>query len=240
MFWASTLPKEGLTMTQDVMLQTLLPSKNRQEARANWLTSERLGRVTVPSTQKLVHEPAFTREEAHGLLASLAQNLGLHVLGTQVKGGVEVEAEVDADSEVETDAVAEVETEAVPGFEPGDEAIRQAFAALDMVWMDGGNPVAAFAFEPGDRAWSGPRRCADLVALHPKVKTAFYVVLMPSAHAEMLEELHRPAFHLLKRPLHEVTRLLHWPRLCTEITQIGNRARYLKPEFLSELSEGAA
>lgn len=181
---------------------------------AIWVVSERLGKVALPKDQSFVHEPGFTREEAKNLLSDLARNLGLGVLENQ-----------DAQES---------------GLQVPEPAIAQAFAALDLVWLQEGQAVAAFAFEPGDKAWVGPRRIADLIALYPKVKIPFYVVVMPNAHQALCAELHRPAYQGLKRPLHEMTRLLHWPRLATEIAQIGNRARYLKPEFLSELSESAS
>jgi hypothetical protein len=126
---------------------------------------------------------------------------------------------------------------ASPEASQGEEAVRLALAGLDVVWMDSDGPAAAFVLEPGGGHWEGLRRLADLLALHPKLKAPLYAVTVPGLRTGLEEEVHRPAYRLLKKPLAEVLRLLDWARLRTEVDQLGERVRYLKPEFLEGIAD---
>jgi hypothetical protein len=82
-----------------------------------------------------------------------------------------------------------------------------------------------------------PTRESGLLALHPKLKAPLYAITLPGLKAGLISELHRPAAMAAKKPLAEILRLVEWDRLKTEVEQMGERVRYLKPEFLEGISE---
>jgi hypothetical protein len=182
--------------------------------------SSRLGLVSVPAPGAALAaidgESGFDRNAAAGLLENLGRNLGVTPL--------------------ERADVGFPEAEPAAGAFP-DAAVRKALEALDAVWMAGDEVVAAFAFETGMGRGEGIRRFADLLALHPKLKAPLYAITLPEGKKALLEEIHRPAHRLLKKPLGESVRLLEWERLESEVRGLGERVRYLKAEFLEGISE---
>jgi len=182
--------------------------------------ASKLGPVTVPASGcGSLSAPAFDQEAVCNVLANLGADLGL---GTVVGG---------------TPTSPAPEGELFPVTL--DEATRKTLIALDMVWTNGTDVVAAFALHEQDGNWSGIRRLADLLALHPKLKASLYVVSVPALREGLLSEIHRPVHRLLKKPLSESVRILDWTRLESEVVQLGERVRYLKPEFLEGISEPA-
>jgi hypothetical protein len=181
---------------------------------SRFFASSRLGSVSVPGPVHGSREAGFSRDDARELLLTLGRQLGLNAQTPQGEW---------------------VDSRSLELF--SDEAVLKAFECLDLVWLDDQGPVAGFVFEPGDGLFEGPRRLADLLALYPKLKTSLYVVTMPSLREKLVEEIHRPIYRLLKKSLGESTRCLVWPQLLSEVTQIGDRARYLKPDFLNGISD---
>jgi hypothetical protein len=192
----------------------------------NLILSSKLGLVSVPAAVESPAEsarttPGFDKDEARVLLQALGRNLGMTLL----------EPKEDVFPE---EGAAQESAAAFP-----DDAVRKTLEALDAVWLKGNEVVAVFAVETGVGAWEGVRRLADLLALHPKSKAALYVVSQPAFKAGMLTEISRPVYRLLKKPLAESVRLLDWTRLESEVGELGERVRYLKPEFLEGISEVA-
>ena len=180
--------------------------------------ASKLGQVTVPASISVSEcAPAFDREAACRLLADLGADLGL---GTVVGG---------------TPTTPAPEGELFP--QTLDEATRRTLIAMDMVWTHGTDVVTVFALHFQDGNWTGVRRLADLLALHPKLKASLYVVSVAALRDGLLSEIHRPVHRLLKKPLSESVRILDWSRLEAEVVQLGERVRYLKPEFLEGISE---
>lgn len=186
--------------------------------------SARLGRVSLPDPDlgSLSREEELDHDKVLECLQGLGRNLGLTLLARTPA----VFAENDAPA---------AEDAAFP-----DAAVRSSFEGLDLVWMRDGEPVACFVIESGFGGWQGVLRLADLVALHPKLKAPLYAVTLPSLKAALTAEAHRPAFALAKKPLAERLRLIEVERLISEVEQMGERVRYLKPEFVEGISEPIA
>ncbi len=205
--------------------------------------SSRLGLVSIAQARSVPGAASpegqgFARAEARTLLRSLGRRRGLNVLEATPE---EFPASLPEDpASLEGIAEEAGSDGAVAGSldaSQGDEAVRLALEGLDVVWMDGAGPVAAFVLEPGGGHWEGLRRLADLLALQPKLKAPLYAVTVPGLRTGLEEEVHRPVYRLLKKPLAEVLRLLEWARLRTEVDQLGERVRYLKPEFLEGIAD---
>lgn len=185
--------------------------------------SAKLGRVSIPefgpsASEFSSEEPAFHRGEVCELLESLGRDLGLQLMAVRMDALLQEPASLEAN-------------QSFP-----DEATRRMVQSLDVVWTQGGEVVAAFVVESGLGLGEGVRRLADLMALHPKWKAPLFLVSDQALHAGLLAELHRPLHRLLKKPLTESVRLLDWSRLHEEVGQLGDRVKYLRPEFLAEIS----
>jgi len=189
------------------------------------LLSSRLGLVSVPDLDlgSLSREEELDRNTVRECLQSLGQSMGLTLLA---RGEAFPESPAPADA-----------AEAVSEAEFPDAAVRKSLEGLDAVWLQDEEPVACFVVESGFAGWEGVRRLADLVALHPKLKAPLYAVTLASLKSALLAEVQRPALCLPKRPLSERLRLVDWDRLRTEAEQLGERVRYLKPEFVEGISE---
>lgn len=191
----------------------------------NLILSDRLGLVSVPldTDPGVPMEPAFPPLSARDKVLELGRILGLATLPPGEETFPESESR-----------------ELPEGKADWDPAVWQTLQSLDAVWLEQGEVVAAFVMVPCLGAWEGLRRLADLLALHPKLKAPLYAVTQPACEAGILSEIHRPAYRLLKRPLADQLRLLDWDRLRTELEQLGERVRYLKPEFLEGISDRIA
>lgn len=189
--------------------------------------SARFGKVSVaefgPSASAFsAEEPCFHRGEACELLENLGRDLGMSLLPVRMDAllqeGVSVEASLSFP----------------------DEATRKTAESLDVVWLQGMEVAAAFVVEAGPEVGEGVRRLADLLALHPKWKAPLYVLSQGTLQEAISSELHRPIHRLLKKNMTESVRILDWQRLQAEVTQLGERVRYLRPEFLTGISEAPA
>lgn len=191
------------------------------------ILSHRLGLVAVPEAggKPGVAQELFDRKEARERLATLGRALGLTLLARPEAAF----PEADAGETFPTTPLAD-----------RDEAVLRTLEGLDLVWLAGEEIVAGFVIESGLPGWEGVRRLSDLLALHPKLKAPLYAVTLPDLEAGLLAEVHRPLHRLPKKPLSEVLRLLDWDRLRTELDGLGERVRYLKPEFLEGISEPVA
>ncbi|HLP40646.1 MAG TPA: hypothetical protein VK465_03990 [Fibrobacteria bacterium] len=180
--------------------------------------SARLGLVSVPEVPDgLPREALFDVAEARERIRALGLALGLSLLARREAGFPE--------------AAAPTEGAAL------DEALRRTLEGVDVVWMQGDEVVAAFVVEVRPGSYEGLRRLADTLALFPKLKAPLYAVTAPALESGLLAEVHRPVYRLLKKPLTELLRLLDWERLKSEVDQLGERVRYLKPEFLEGISD---
>jgi hypothetical protein len=188
------------------------------------LLSSRLGLVSVPDLDSgsLSREEELDRNTVRECLQSLGRNMGLTML-------------VRSAAFAQSPELPENEDAASAEFP--DAAVRKSLEGLDAVWLQDDEPVACFVVENGFAGWDGVRRLADLVALHPKLKAPLYAVTLASLKSALLAEVQRPALSLPKRPLSERLRLLDWDRLRGETEQLGERVRYLKPEFVEGISE---
>jgi hypothetical protein len=193
------------------------------------LLSSKLGLVSVPDMDvgSLSREEELDRNRIREWLQALGQNLGLSLLSRSPEI---FPAEADENENADGN----------PALELPDAAVRKSLEGLDAVWLRDGEPVACFVVESGFAGWEGVRRLADLVALYPKLKAPLYAVTLPSLKAGLLAEVHRPALRVPKKPLAECLRLLDWDRLRNEVDQLGDRVRYLKPEFVEGISEPVA
>ena len=78
---------------------------------------------------------------------------------------------------------------------------------------------------------------SDLIAMQPNLNIPLYLVAPDDRREKVMTEVNRPTFSRLKPPLSEMCRFISFTGLKDQINQAAAYIRYLKPEFLDELSE---
>lgn len=108
---------------------------------------------------------------------------------------------------------------------------------IDVLWLDGNAIVAAFEIESTTSIYSGLLRMADLLSMQPNLNIPLYLVAPDERRQKVFTEVNRPTFSRLSPPLVDVCRYIAFSTLRDHLAQVKSFIRYLKPQFLDELSE---
>jgi hypothetical protein len=196
----------------------------------------RIGAVTVPGREdsegaaQLPWEPqkettAHTRMQ--WLLLKLGNDMGLDVWVARNDRGREIDGSKFA-------SLPRLKKDLPLQF---DEATNQTVELIDVLWMRGNAIVAAFEIESTTSIYSGLLRMSDLVAMQPNLNIPLYLVAPDERREKVLMEVNRPTFTRLSPPLNQICRFLPFSALRSQIPQLASVLRYLKPEFLEEITE---
>jgi hypothetical protein len=85
--------------------------------------------------------------------------------------------------------------------------------------------------------YSGLLRMADLIAMHLNLNIPLYLLAPDERREKVMTEVNRPTFCRLSPPVSEICRFISFSGLKDQIKQASAYIRFLKPEFLEELSE---
>lgn len=118
-----------------------------------------------------------------------------------------------------------------------DDATNKTIEFIDVLWLQGNAIVAAFEVESTTSIYSGLLRMSDLVAMQPNLNIPLYLVAPNDRREKVMTEVNRPTFSKLSPPLSEICRFISFIGLKNQIRQVSSILRFLKPEFLEELSE---
>ena len=118
-----------------------------------------------------------------------------------------------------------------------DDATNKTIELIDVLWLKGNAIVAAFEVESTTSIYSGLLRMSDLVAMQPNINIPLYLVAPDDRREKVITEVNRPTFSRLSPPLSETCRFISFSTLKDQIKQVSHILRFLKPEFLDELSE---
>ena len=118
-----------------------------------------------------------------------------------------------------------------------DDATNKTIEFIDVLWLQGNAIVAAFEVESTTSIYSGLLRMSDLVAMQPNLNIPLYLVAPNDRREKVMTEVNRPTFSKLSPPLSEICRFISFTGLKNQIRQVSSILRFLKPEFLEELSE---
>jgi hypothetical protein len=78
---------------------------------------------------------------------------------------------------------------------------------------------------------------SDLIVMQPNLNIPLYLVAPDDRREKVMIEVNRPTFSRLKPPLSEICRYISFSALKDQIQKVATYIRFLKPEFLEELSE---
>jgi len=118
-----------------------------------------------------------------------------------------------------------------------DDATNKTIEVIDVLWLKGNAIISAFEIESTTTIYSGLLRMADLIAMQPNINIPLYIVAPDERREKVMSEVNRPTFHRLSPPLSEICRFISFSSLKEQIKQVAPYIRYMKPEFLDELSE---
>lgn len=118
-----------------------------------------------------------------------------------------------------------------------DDATNKTIEHIDVLWLKGSAIVAAFEIESTTSIYSGLLRMSDLIAMQPNLNIPLYIVAPDDRREKVLSEVNRPTFSRLSPPMAQVCRYISFSALKRRLSEVAGIVKYLKPEFLEELSE---
>jgi hypothetical protein len=108
---------------------------------------------------------------------------------------------------------------------------------IDVLWLQGDAIIAAFEVEHTTAIYSGLLRMSDLVSMQPNININLYIVAPDERREKVFNEINRPTFSKLKRPLPKICKFIPYSELKNKLSQIQNMIQYVKPEFIEEIAE---
>ena len=235
-------PTRWKTSDGDAVLEALQEAKNNpivrpfdpaKLARRPRALKAKIGSVTVPGGEEPPAEiPEGGKEpsehaEVQWLLLKLGSDMGFDLWVARNDRGRQVRGQKFAD-------LPKLKSELPLQF---DEATNKTIELIDVLWLKGNAIVAAFEVESTSSIYSGLLRMSDLITMQPNLNIPLYLVAPAERRQKVIDEVNRPTFGRLSPPLFEVCRFISFTDLRDRLREAGPLIRYLKPEFLEELSE---
>ncbi len=118
-----------------------------------------------------------------------------------------------------------------------DEATNRTIELIDVLWLKGSAIVAAFEVESTTSIYSGLLRMADLISMQPNLNIPLYLVAPDDRREKVVTEVNRPTFSQLSPPLSNTCRFIAFGTLKSQVSAVSHILRFLKPEFLEQISE---
>jgi hypothetical protein len=222
--------KAVLQAAESPVVRPIDPSKLKYRPKA---LKAKIGLVTVPeseaaepSAQEVVKEPA-AHTEIQWLLLKLGSDMGFSVWVAR------------NDRSRSFDGHRFSELPAMKSNLPlqFDDATNRTIELIDVLWLDRNAYVAAFEIESTTSIYSGLLRMADLVAMQPNLNIPLFLVAPEERREKVFAEVNRPTFSRLDPKLAEICRYISFDDLRERLGRVKDFVRYLKPDFLEELSE---
>jgi EVE domain len=197
-----------------------------------------IGPVIVPEPEpegdlepELEPGPERSKDSAHSeiqwLLLKLGNDMGLDVWVARNDRNREYKGRPMSD-------LPRVRSELPLKFDP---VTNRTIELIDVLWLKSNAIVAAFEVESTTSIYSGLLRMADLIALQPNLNIPLYIVAPDDRRDKVISEVNRPTFRRLDPPMAEVTRFIAFSTLRERVGQAASFLRYLKPDFIEEVSE---
>lgn len=196
----------------------------------------RIGAVTVPGPEEILPKPTTFVDNNNEVSAHVDIQHRLLKLGCDMGFRVWV-ARNDRGREVKGKKFSEIFDlrDSLPlQF---DEATTRTIELIDVLWLKGNAIIAAFEVESTTSIYSGLLRMSDLIAMQPNLSIPLYLVAPEERRDKVFIEVNRPTFSRLNPPLARICRYISFAKLQEHLDKAAPFIRYLKPEFLIDLSE---
>ena len=192
----------------------------------------KIGSVTIPERDddsenvEIPRDPT-PHEEIQLLLLKLGSDMGLDVWVARNDRGRVVNGHQFAE-------IPRLRDELPRQF---DDATNRTIELIDVLWLKGNAIVAAFEVESTTSIYSGLLRMSDLISMQPNLNIPLYLVAPDERREKVITEVNRPTFSRLSPPMNQMCRYLSFSELKGCVLRVAPVIRYLKPDFLDELSE---
>lgn len=124
---------------------------------------------------------------------------------------------------------------------PFDRKVNDTIELIDVLWLDGGQIVAAFEIESTTSIYSGLLRMSDMLAMNPNMEIHLYLVAPEARREKVKEQINRPTFAKLRKPLVKICRYVAFERLIAELKEHERVIRHMKIDWLEDdISESCA
>jgi len=193
----------------------------------------KIGSVTVPDSEETPAKPLEPEQEPtdhaeiQWLLLKLGSDMGFDVWVARNDRGRKVRGNRFSD-------LPRLKSELPLQF---DEATNKTIELIDVLWLQGNAIVAAFEVESTTSIYSGLLRMSDLIAMQPNLNIPLYLVAPDERRDKVISEVNRPTFSRLSPPMSEVCRFISFTSLRERLKQAEPFIRYMRADFLEELSE---
>ena len=117
-----------------------------------------------------------------------------------------------------------------------DPQVMRIIEHIDVIWLRGNGIEAAFEIEHTTSVYSGLLRMADLITLHPNLYIRLFIVAPDTRESKVLQEIARPTFDGLPRPLRDLCGCITYSRLLLEAEAVKKNGSQLKPGFLQDIA----
>jgi hypothetical protein len=120
-----------------------------------------------------------------------------------------------------------------------NDATTRTIELIDVLWLKGNSIAAAFEVESTTSIYSGLLRMSDLLALQPNLDISLYLVAPAERREKVEQEIRRPTFRRLEKPLPEVCGFLAFDKLQETVEGLRklNLTSALQPNFLEKVAE---
>jgi hypothetical protein len=118
-----------------------------------------------------------------------------------------------------------------------DGQTNKTIEHIDVLWLKGNTFMAAFEIESTTSIYSGLLRMSDLITMQPNLNIPLFLVAPDDRSNKVMAEINRPTFARLNPPLSEMCRFISFSKLKEELPKIKPIVKYIKPEYLTEISE---
>lgn len=120
-----------------------------------------------------------------------------------------------------------------------NEATQRTIELIDVLWLKGNSIIAAFEVESTTSVYSGLLRMSDLIALQPNLDIKLYLVAGEERREKVRQEITRPTFELLQKPLSKVCGFITFETLRKKVKGIQDLglSSSIRPEFLDKIAE---
>ncbi len=231
--------QDGEAVTMAIREAVAKPVVREYDEKKYWrrpktFESKKVGVVTVPEEMpdEISHpknrKPSdASHEEIQWLLLKLGSDLGLDVWV----------ARNDRNREYKGKSFQKISSLRKDLPRQFDDATNKTIELIDVLWLQREAIVAAFEVEHTSSIYSGLLRMSDLVSMQPNIKLNLFLVAPDDRRDKVFNEINRPTFARLKPPLPKICRFISYSQLKNEIEAIGNRMKFIKPEFINEIAE---
>ncbi|MDP5185052.1 EVE domain-containing protein [Blastococcus sp. BMG 814] len=121
-----------------------------------------------------------------------------------------------------------------------DPATNRTIELIDLLWLQGNAITAAFEIESTTSIYSGLLRMSDLLAMQPNIAIPLFLVAPDERRGKVIQQVNRPTFDRMKRPLLGVCRYISFDVLRENLQAAQPYVRYLKADWLQTISESCA